>query len=81
MSEEKVTKQDCVGCRNNFYNGNNDMGIKECWSLPSAKFVTKFQLDYNTPVNQKDAYVKRTVPHCYQKIGYIFVDKIPSYAK
>ena len=27
----------CAGCRQNFYNGNNDLGVKECWSLKSAK--------------------------------------------
>lgn len=27
----------CMGCRQNFYNGNNDLGIDECWSLNKAK--------------------------------------------
>lgn len=27
----------CYGCRQNFYNGNNDMGIQECWFLKSGK--------------------------------------------
>lgn len=29
----------CVGCHNNFYNGNNPYGIKRCWMLDSAKPV------------------------------------------
>jgi len=32
-------KKYCVGCRNNFYNGNNQYGIKECWLLKDAKVV------------------------------------------
>lgn len=27
----------CIGCRDNFYNGNNPYGIKECWLLKSAR--------------------------------------------
>jgi hypothetical protein len=27
----------CAGCRDNFYNGNNPYGIKQCWNFPSAK--------------------------------------------
>ena len=27
----------CSRCRNNFYNGNNDLGVKECWEFRSAK--------------------------------------------
>ena len=38
MAKEKKM---CVGCRQNFYNGNNSYGIKECWSFKSAKVVTR----------------------------------------
>ena len=27
----------CSGCRQNFYNGNNEYGIEKCWSLDEAK--------------------------------------------
>ena len=27
----------CGGCRQNFYNGNNDIGVSECWSLAKSK--------------------------------------------
>lgn len=37
----KVSNSDkqlfCSGCRQNFYNGHNDLGIDECWSLDKAK--------------------------------------------
>jgi len=29
----------CIGCKDNFYNGNNQYGIKECWLLKNAKVV------------------------------------------
>ncbi len=33
--EEKT--EFCYGCRQNFYNGRNELGIKQCWSLKSAR--------------------------------------------
>jgi len=29
----------CIGCRENFYNNNNQYGIKECWLLKDAKVI------------------------------------------
>jgi hypothetical protein len=31
----------CLGCENNFYNGNNPYGVKRCWSFATAKVVSK----------------------------------------
>ena len=36
-----MDKDYCVGCRDNFYNGNNNLGVKECWCLKDAKLVMK----------------------------------------
>lgn len=40
-----MTKDDklklCVGCRNDFYNNKNPLGIKECWHLGSAMSAQK----------------------------------------
>lgn len=54
----------CAGCRNNFYNGNNDMGITECWSLKSAKLVKKIAVPVDLPPPYKHLKAK-TVPDCY----------------
>lgn len=40
LSKDKKLEY-CRRCRQNFYNGNNDLGIKECWHLKTAKLVTK----------------------------------------
>lgn len=41
MTDDKQMKRRkyCNGCHDNFYNGNNPLGIKECWSLETAKPV------------------------------------------
>jgi hypothetical protein len=61
----------CSGCRNNFYNGNNDMGIKECWSLKSAKLTKRLLI----PVDMPPPYTfpPRTVPDCYHVDRYVTV--------
>lgn len=39
-------KKPCQNCRNNFYNGNNDIGVKQCWSLEDAKLVRRWKLNW-----------------------------------
>lgn len=74
-------KSKCSGCRNNFYNGNNSLGVSECWSLADAKLKTRYRLPRNVPVNKKGAYVKVRVYNCYHETGYAYFDSIPNYAK
>ena len=31
----------CAGCQENFYNGNNPLGVNECWGLETAKSVER----------------------------------------
>ena len=62
----------CSGCRNNFYNGNNPHGIKECWSLKDAKVVRKKAVPTHQvpPWNQKPVRVLS----CYHRQGVIYVN-------
>ncbi len=76
-----MDKSKCVGCRDNFYNGNNSIGVKECWMLKTAKIVSRFIIHINTPMNQKSGYIPVKRPNCYHEDGYVNIDKIPDYAK
>jgi hypothetical protein len=67
-----MKKQNCVGCEQNFYNGNNDLGVQECWSFKTAVLKLRRRVGMNdippwtaTP---------RSLPSCYQQRGAIFVD-------
>lgn len=66
-------KKFCAGCRDNFYNGNNDLGITECWCLDSATFVMKKKvpIDLRPPWNMESTKVLS----CRNERGYIYVDK------
>ena len=53
MTEREKLKR-CVGCEQNFYNGNNPLGVKRCWNLDSAKTVWRVRvpLSQRPPWNQ-----------------------------
>ena len=66
-----MDRKHCIGCEDNFYNGNNSYEIKECWSLETAKLIKRKRVSINQmpPWNQE----AQTTPSCYRKSGYIFV--------
>lgn len=63
-----MDKTHCKGCRNNFYNGNNNLGITECWSLKDAKLVSRIPIGNweNPPYLNKE---KVKVPNCWHGEG------------
>ena len=67
-----MDKDYCVGCRDNFYNGNNNLGVKECWCLKDAKLVMKKEvhIDQAPPWNQK----AEKFPDCYRKSKFVYVE-------
>lgn len=70
----------CVGCRQNFYNGNNDMGVKECWSLRSAKKVRRWRIGWWTPQATKDGFSPVTVLSCYSTPGSAaYLERLPQH--
>ena len=70
MSKEE-TKKYCMGCEQNFYNGNNPYGVTECWNLSDAKIVSKKKVhrDQRPPWTQSPTKVLS----CFQQNGYVFV--------
>lgn len=67
-----MDKKHCVGCRDDFYNGNQGPGgSKECWSFPKAKLIRRVAVH----INQRPPWTQepQLVPHCYSKERYIYV--------
>ena len=66
-----MDKKHCIGCRDNFYNGNNPYGIQECWSLKSARLIARKLVHINQvpPWNQ----LPQLLPSCYRKEQYVCV--------
>lgn len=77
-----MTKADCVGCHDNFYNGHNNIGVTECWHFNSTQpLVTRYHLSINVSMGRRDAYEEVKVPPCFSQIGFVFLKAIPDYAK
>lgn len=69
----KVEKlKHCSNCTENFYNGNNSYGIKECWHLKTAKLVLKKQVHINQRPPWKQKPIK--VLSCFRMKNYVFVN-------
>jgi len=70
MTEQEKLKH-CSGCRNDFYNDKNPMGIKRCWSLDTAELVLKKEVSMSQvpPWTQKP----KQVLSCYHRDGFIYV--------
>lgn len=66
-----MNKSRCAGCRNDFYNGNNNLGVKECWSLATAVVILRKAVHINQtpPWNQK----AEMYPSCYEMPQHVFV--------
>ena len=69
---KKPYVSDCDGCRNNFYNGHNSLGVKRCWSLDDAEFhrVREVHVDQRPPFKHLPL-VKR--PTCYSKQRFVML--------
>lgn len=67
-----MEKSHCSGCEQNFYNGNNGLGIKECWSFKDARLIKRKQVGINdTP---PWTWKPELFPSCYCKKGYVFIN-------
>ena len=66
-----MKKSDCLGCKQDFYNDKNPLGVKECWHFKTAKLIMRkaVHFDQTPPWNQKATLT----PSCYQKTRYVYV--------
>lgn len=74
-------KKCCIGCNDNFYNGNNPYGIKECWYFKDAKIVTRYRIGVNAPMNRKENFTKVKVLNCYKQNGLFYCHGLPDHLK
>ena len=66
-----MDKTHCNGCRDDFYNGNNDLGVSRCWNLDSAKLMWRKEVHINQcpPWTQK----AKRLPSCYSRAQFVYV--------
>ena len=72
----------CVGCTDNFYNGNNSMGVTRCWLLDRANVVTRYRIGWWTPQESAKNYTEVRTLHCHREPGrYAYVDRLPEHLR
>jgi len=64
----------CTGCKDNFYNGFNDLGIKKCWKLEISNIVSRKEVHINDIPPWNHQPIIKTL-NCYRKKGFVYVDK------
>ena len=66
-----MTKADCSGCTDNFYNGNNNLGVKECWMFKTAELTKRIRI----PIHQPPPYTQKPelLANCRHEKGYVLV--------
>ncbi len=70
----------CSGCHDNFYNRNNELGIKECWNLKTAKVITVFAIGWWTPQDKKENFMRITTLDCHKEPGsFAFYKSLPKH--
>ena len=68
----------CQGCRQNFYNGNNEMGIKKCCHFKTGKVVKRYRIGWWTPQDKAENFHKVTTNSCHCATGkYADYEQLP----
>lgn len=77
-----MSKQDyCRGCRDDFYNDHNPLGVKRCWSLKDAKVVKRWRIGTWTRPTQPGAFVEVKTLSCHHAPGqYAHYEQLPACA-
>lgn len=77
MTESDKLKM-CRGCRDDFYNGHNELGVKRCWALKDAKVVKRWRIGTWTSPSQPGAFLEVETLSCHYAPGkYSHVDNLP----
>jgi hypothetical protein len=73
MTKKEKRETLCPGCTENFYNGNNNLGVKECWNLDSSKIVRRIfiGIDWMPPYAKSEPV--RTLS-CHRKHRMVSID-------
>lgn len=77
----KMTLEKCRGCRDDFYNGSNPLGVKRCWSFDKAQIVTRYRTHRDTMPGSKGAFTQVEVPNCYHGNGWYYCKELPTFVK
>lgn len=74
-------KSMCSGCREDFYNGQNSLGVKECWSFKDAEVVKRFRQGWWDDPTKPGAFREVVTLDCHRAPGkYAHRSVLPDWA-
>lgn len=74
MSKElDKKKQNCIGCRDNYYNHSSNSTTGYCWSLEDAIFIDRQEVPMSQHPPHTQPFVSRL--NCYHRPGYAYFKK------
>lgn len=62
----------CRGCRDDFYNGHNELGVQRCWSLKSATVVERVAIYVDRCPPYKNMKAEKTLS-CHSRPRHVMV--------
>jgi hypothetical protein len=65
----------CSGCRDDFYNDKNPLGVKRCWSFRSARVVRRWTIGWWTSPLSPRAYQEVKTLDCHHEPGQMAFQK------
>lgn len=72
----------CSGCRDDFYNDHNPIGVKECWALKTAKVVTRWRIGWWTPQDRVENFRRVQTLSCHHSPGqYAQTERLPEHLR
>lgn len=76
-----IKLEQCRGCRDDFYNGNNPMGVARCWYAEDGRMVTRYRIGTWTRPTEPGAFTEVRVPSCYRQDGQHFSATVPAFVR
>ncbi len=71
----------CIDCRDDFYNGKNDISVPECWKFRKAQVVTRWKLAWWTNPDEPGAFTEVVTHDCHRETGrFAFEKELPLFA-
>lgn len=67
----RKTKEMCRGCRDDFYNGTNGLGVKECWCFKGAEVITAYRIGWWVPMASAKNFKKVRALKCWHAPGQV----------
>lgn len=72
VSETMIDVKHCAGCHDDFYNGHNEYGVKECWGRKTAQLVERVLIHIDQPPPYRNLKVQQ-LPSCYKRQRFVSV--------